>query len=116
MSAYQHGLVFHNNAWKTPNQIVAETNTATPVVVPLTDQFPVSTGLQHMSSDLQAQGGMAEQPSVFPGQQVGPVGVALFQCTHPASTDTLVIGTAYLLSGLSLCMVRSSEWTEFHGV
>ena len=50
-TAYQPGLVFHNNAWKTSNQIVNETNMIAGIR-PLTDQFPVSTGLQHKTSDV----------------------------------------------------------------
>ena len=48
-STYQPGLVLHNNAWKTTNQIAAEAN-AVPDRRPLTDKFPVSAGLQHKVS------------------------------------------------------------------
>ena len=62
---YQPGMVFHNNMWKTPNQIVAETNTLLlPTPVPLTQQFPVSTGLEHMQEPEEGGG-------VFGGHQVG---------------------------------------------
>ena len=47
--AYQPGLVYHNNAWKTANQMVAETNMLAGVR-PLTDTFPVSTGIEHKTS------------------------------------------------------------------
>jgi hypothetical protein len=79
-TAYQPNLVFHNNAWKTANQIIAETNAMPVTPAPLTDQFPVSTGLQHKSSVVEGvavgmQGGVAGQHSagcnIFPGKQVG---------------------------------------------
>ncbi len=48
--SYQSGLVFHNNAWKTPNQIVAETN-AQSDSRPVVDTFPVSTGVEHQKQE-----------------------------------------------------------------
>ena len=65
LSVYQPGLIFHNNAWKTSNQIVSESNTQVVgmvggVVPPLTDRFPVSAGLQH-KSETQAKFGGQQQ-------------------------------------------------------
>lgn len=62
--AYPPGLVFHNNAWKTANQIIAETNSYSQALVPLTDKFPVSAGLLHKDVRTEVPGA-----NVF-GQQV----------------------------------------------
>ena len=59
-STYQPGLVLHNNAWKTTNQIAAEAN-AVPDRRPLTDKFPVSAGLQHKVSERQMQSNQEEK-------------------------------------------------------
>ena len=44
--AYQPGLIYHNNAWKTPNQLVVESNVETENR-PVEEKFPVSAGLDH---------------------------------------------------------------------
>ena len=70
---YQPGLIYHNSTWKTANQMVAETNMLAQLR-PLTDQFPVSTGLQHKTSGVEEEdnrgGASVGGGSVFP-QQVG---------------------------------------------
>ncbi len=48
--SYQQGLVFHKNAWKTPNQVVAESN-AESSTRPVVDAFPVSTGVDHQKQE-----------------------------------------------------------------
>lgn len=67
-SGYQPGLIYHNHTWKTANQIVAESN-ALAGVKPLTEQFPVSTGMEHKASDAQTKA----VGNVFASQQVGVV-------------------------------------------
>lgn len=52
--AYQPGLVYHNNAWKTANQMVTETNMLAGVR-PITDMFPVSTGIEHKTSGVEEE-------------------------------------------------------------
>ena len=39
----QPTLVYHNNAWKTSNQLAIEADAAKPLV----EKFPVSAGIQH---------------------------------------------------------------------
>ena len=48
--ANQSGLVLHNNAWKTPNQIVAESNMLQ-AERPLPEKFPVSSGIEHQQQE-----------------------------------------------------------------
>ena len=43
---YQPNLVYHDNAWKTSNQVVLESN-ALKAIKPVEEVFPVSTGVQH---------------------------------------------------------------------
>ena len=90
--AYQPGLIYHNNTWKTANQMVAESNMMAGMR-PLTDQFPVSTGLHHKTSGVEEEdvggarvvGGGASTGgggNVF-NQQVGVfLGVACFFPSH----------------------------------
>ena len=71
-------LVFHNNAWKTANQVAAESGTTPEALAvvggvvmarPLTDQFPVSTGIEHRSTVMQQQQ-QGTGGNVFPPSQV----------------------------------------------
>ena len=48
--AYQPGLIFHNNVWKTPNQLVAESNVESENR-PVEEKFPVSAGLDHQKTE-----------------------------------------------------------------
>ena len=78
---YQTGYVYHNNTWKSANQIIAETNAANAALVaprPLTDVFPVSTGIQHKkSSDLD------EELSIAAAQKVCVVCISILcLCVH----------------------------------
>ena len=48
--AYQSGLVLHKNVWKTPNQIVTESNSLQEERI-VTEQFPVSSGVEHQQKE-----------------------------------------------------------------
>ena len=65
---YQSGLVFHNNAWKTPNQIVAESN-ASSEAKPLEEKFPVSAGIMHQKQEA-TPGAKSASKAVFTKRQV----------------------------------------------
>lgn len=67
------GLVFHNNVWKTSNQVVAETNK----VRPLTDKFPVSAGLVHKAT-METGGGGGGGSGEGGGVDVGPSTTSVF--------------------------------------
>ena len=69
--AYQPGLIYHNNAWKTPNQLVVESNVETENR-PVEEKFPVSAGLDHQKTEnnMDAQSA-AQSINVFARFQVG---------------------------------------------
>ena len=46
-------LVYHNNSWKTPSQMVLESNTASMEGKGVVDLYPVSSGLEHQREDYQ---------------------------------------------------------------
>ena len=49
-SFQQPALVYHNNAWKTTNQLAIEASVSQ-AAKPLVEKFPVSTGLDHTRED-----------------------------------------------------------------
>ena len=71
----QPRLVFHNNVWKTSNELIVELNRA-PDVRPLTNKFPVSAGLQHKATAETREGELggredgASSSNVFGNQKV----------------------------------------------
>ena len=68
--AYQPGLIFHGNVWKTPNQLVAESNVESENR-PVEEKFPVSAGLDHQKTENHIDGeSAAESINVFAKFQV----------------------------------------------
>ena len=68
--AYQPGLIFHGNVWKTPNQLVAESNVESENR-PVEEKFPVSAGLDHQITENNIDGeSAAESINVFAKFQV----------------------------------------------
>ena len=68
---YQQGLVFHNNAWKTPSQTVTESN-AQAAILPVEEKFPVSSGIEHQKQEeVNDAQGASESINVFAKHQVG---------------------------------------------
>ena len=65
--AYQPGLIYHNNAWKTPNQLVVESNVETENR-PVEEKFPVSAGLDHQKTENNMD---VQSADVFARFQVG---------------------------------------------
>ena len=57
--------MYHDNAWKTSNQIVLESN-ALKAIKPVEEVFPVSTGVQHAG----VQSSKSEADNVFDQSQV----------------------------------------------
>ena len=107
---YQTGLIFHNNVWKTPNQLVAESNAATESR-PVEAQFPVSTGLDHQITEGAADAQTAAQSiNVFARFEVGLMCVCLnlhLECIKVGIVGMVWLGL-YILSfyqSCSLCQV-----------
>ena len=51
MVGQQPSLVYHNNSWKTPSQMVLESNTASVEGKGVVELYPVSSGLEHQRED-----------------------------------------------------------------
>lgn len=70
-SFHQPSLIFHNNAWKTTNQLAIEA-AVSEAAKPLVEKFPVSAGLQHTREET-VDG--SETSNVFAQYQVCKVGI-----------------------------------------
>ena len=79
-SFHQPSLIFHNNAWKTTNQLAIKA-AVSEAAKPLVEKFPVSAGLQHTREETQDGSGTSNVFAQYQVCKVGIESVIFFVCT-----------------------------------